>query len=132
MGEPYLLEMIHVTKRFPGVVALNNVTFQVQKGTIHGLVGENGAGKSTLMKIVSGIYSHGTFEGQIVLNGKELVLGSSSDALEQGIGIVPQEIDVVEQLSVAENIVVGKGTNGSGRMVSLREIKNRVTDLRRE
>src|SRR4030042_6288640 len=124
-----ILEMKNITKEFPGVKALNNVSFRVKTGEIHCLVGENGAGKSTLMKILSGIYPHGTFEGQIVLNSKELELGSSSDALEQGIGIVPQEINVVEQLSVAENIVVGKWTNGSGRMVSLREIKSRVADF---
>ncbi len=129
MGEPFLLEMSHITKRFPGVVALNDVTFQVRKGTIHGLVGENGAGKSTLMKILSGIYPHGTYEGELVLDGKILELRSSSDALEQGIGIVPQEIVVIDQLTVAENIVVGRWVNGNERLVNMRRMKKQVADL---
>lgn len=131
MGEPYLLEMRNITKRFPGVVALNDVTFQVEKGTIHGLVGENGAGKTTLMKILSGTYPHGTYEGEIVLAGKVLELGSSSDALDEGIGIVPQEIAVIDQLTVAENIVVGQWVSGAGQLVSMRRIKRQVADLLR-
>jgi ABC-type sugar transport system ATPase subunit len=129
MNQPHLLEMRNITKHFPGVIALNDVTFQVTKGTIHGLIGENGAGKSTLMKILSGTYPHGTYEGELVLNGKELVLKSPSDALEQGIGIVPQEISVVDQLTVAENIVVGKWGDGNHLLVSMRQVTNQVADL---
>ena len=120
MSETYLLEMNKVTKRFPGVVALKDVTFKVRQGVIHGLVGENGAGKSTLMKILSGTYPTGSYEGELKLNGKVLDLHSSADALEQGIGIVPQETFVVEQLTVAENIVIGKWIEGTGRLVSMR------------
>jgi D-xylose transport system ATP-binding protein len=127
MGEEYLLEMHHITKRFPGVVALKNVNFQVQKGTIHGLVGENGAGKSTLMKILSGTYPHGNYEGDIVLNGQVLQLNSGSDSLHQGIGIVPQELSVIDQLTVAENIVVGKWNQNPGWMVNMRSVQNRVS-----
>ena len=127
MGESYLLEMKHVTKRFPGVVALKDVTLQVEKGSIHGLVGENGAGKSTLMKILSGTYSVGSYEGELLVNGKALQLHSSHDALNEGIGIVPQEINVVEQLTVAENIVIGKWTQkGGDGLVDLQEINKRV------
>jgi ABC-type sugar transport system ATPase subunit len=129
MGEPYLLEMRGITKLFPGVVALNNVTFQVKKGTIHGLVGENGAGKTTLMKILSGTYPHGTYQGEIALYSKALELGSSSDALEEGIGIVPQEIAVIDQLTVAENVVVGQWVQGAGQLVNMRRIKRQVADL---
>jgi len=126
MNETYLLEMNNVTKRFPGVVALKNVTFKVRPGEIHGLVGENGAGKSTLMKILSGTYPTGSYEGELKLNGQVLDLHSSADALDQGIGIVPQETFVIEQLTVAENIVIGKWTDGNGRLVSMRSINKRV------
>jgi ABC-type sugar transport system ATPase subunit len=133
MSESYLLEMRHVTKRFPGVVALKDVTLKVEKGTIHGLVGENGAGKSTLMKILSGTYPVGSYEGELLVEGKALELHSSHDALEQGIGIVPQEISVVEQLTVAENIVIGKWTKqGGDGVVDLREINKRVKAFLKE
>ncbi len=132
MGETNLLEMKNITKRFPGVVALNNVTFYVKKGSIHGLVGENGAGKSTLMKILSGSYPHGSYEGELSLGGKILELHSTADALNKGIGVVPQEINVVDQLTVAENIVVGKWSNGQGPMVSLRAVKAHVADFLKE
>src|SRR5437588_6916896 len=112
MSDTPLLEMNHITKRFPGVIALRDVTFGVMAHTIHGLVGENGAGKSTLMRILSGTYPSDTYEGEVRLHGKPLHLRAVSDALNQGIGIVPQEINVIEQLTVAENIVVGKWTNG--------------------
>jgi ABC-type sugar transport system ATPase subunit len=132
MGEPFLLEMKNSTKRVPGVVALNKVTFFVKKGTIHGLVGENGAGKSTLMKILSGTYPHGTYEGELSLGGQVLDLRTTSDALEKGIGIVPQEINVVDQLTVAENIVVGKWSNGHGPVINLRSVKGRVANFLEE
>ncbi len=125
MDAAYLFEMNHVTKRFPGVVALKDVTLKVQQGSIHGLVGENGAGKSTLMKILSGTYPHGTYEGELILNGQPLALKSPADALEKGIGIVPQEINVIEQMSVAENIVVGKWTSGPN-LVDMRSIRQKV------
>ena len=126
MGEEYLLEMHHITKRFPGVVALKDVTFNIRKGIIHGLVGENGAGKSTLMKILSGTYPFGSYEGELVLNGKVLQLNSASAALHQGIGIIPQEISVIDQLTVAENIVVGHWQQHDEMLVNMRGIKNRV------
>ena len=129
MEEAYLFEMKQVTKRFPGVVALKSVTFKVKQGTIHGLVGENGAGKSTLMKVLSGTYPSGSYEGELLLNGNRLDLKSPADALNKGIGIVPQEINVIEQMSVAENIVVGKWTNGRGKLVNMRHIRSRVRDF---
>ena len=132
MGEDYLLEMRNITKRFPGVTALRNVTFSIHKGTIHGLVGENGAGKSTLMKILSGTYPHGTYEGELVLNGKPLQITSASVALQQGIGIVPQEINVIDQLTVAENIVVGDWLQPGERAVSMRGIRKRVGEFLEE
>jgi len=126
MSKEYLLEMHHITKRFPGVVALKDVTFNIHKGVIHGLVGENGAGKSTLMKILSGTYPFGSYEGELVLNGQVLQLHSGAAALHQGIGIVPQELSVIDQLTVAENIVVGRWIQTKEKLVHLRGIRNRV------
>ena len=127
--EHFVLEMNQITKKFPGVVALKNVTFKVRKGTIHGMVGENGAGKSTLMKILSGTYPVGTYTGTLMLDGKPLELRSSTGALNKGIGIVPQEISVIEQLSVAENIVIGNWTDKPTSMVNMGTIRKSVQDF---
>jgi len=105
-----ILEFMNVTKRFPGVVALNDVSFDIRRGEIHGICGENGAGKSTLMKILSGVYPHGTYEGRVVFNGDELQLGASSirEAGEKGIAIVYQELTLVPTMSVGENVYLGR------------------------
>lgn len=106
------LELAGVTKEFPGVRALDNVTLRVRRGEIHALVGENGAGKSTLMKILGGIYPHGSFEGGIRIRGEPFRFHSPHDAQRKGIGFVPQEIGIIENLTVAENIFVGRWTGG--------------------
>lgn len=129
MKDAAVLEMKGITKKFPGVVALNNVTFRVREGEIHGLVGENGAGKSTLMKILSGTYPTGSYEGEVWLNGQRLDLHSPNTALNQGIGVVPQEISVIEELSVAENIVVGRWTAGRRQIINMRRIINEVEEF---
>jgi ribose transport system ATP-binding protein len=103
----YTLEMKKITKDFGGVKALNDVTIQVKRGEIHCLVGGNGAGKSSLMKILAGVYPAKTYSGDILVEGKRLSFFSPYDAKTKGIGFVPQEISVVEELSVAENIFVG-------------------------
>ncbi len=105
-----LLEISHVTKQFPGVIALSDVSIQVKRGEIHGLCGENGAGKSTLMKILCGVYPFGTYEGEVVYDGKELRLGTRSirQAIEEGIAIVYQELTLVPKMTVGENIFLGK------------------------
>ena len=99
-----ILDAINITKKFPGVLANDNVCLNVEEGEILGLIGENGAGKSTLLKVLNGIYPHGTYTGQIMLDGKELTLPSANSAIESGIGFVPQEINVLKNFSVAENI----------------------------
>ncbi len=110
MAEDVILDISHVTKQFPGVTALKDVTIPIKRGEIHGLCGENGAGKSTLMKILCGVYPFGTYEGSIKFDGKELHLGSASihEAMEQGIAIVYQEMTLVPKLTVGENVFLGK------------------------
>lgn len=110
MDENIILDFQNVTKEFPGVIALNDVSFQVKRGEIHGLCGENGAGKSTLMKILSGVYPHGTYEGEIIFNGEPLKLEGSSiqKAAQKGIAIVYQELTLVPEMTVGENIFLGK------------------------
>ncbi len=85
-----LLEMKNITKTFPGVKALDNVNFQVEEGEIHALVGENGAGKSTLMNVLSGIYPHGTYEGDIIYEGHVCKFNNIKDSEKLGIVIIHQ------------------------------------------
>ncbi|SMB99478.1 xylose ABC transporter ATP-binding protein [Thermanaeromonas toyohensis ToBE] len=104
----YILEMRNITKVFPGVKALDNVTFRVRKGEIHGLCGENGAGKSTLMKILSGVYPYGTYEGDIVIEGEVKRFRNIKDSERAGIAIIYQELALVKYMTVGENIFLGE------------------------
>ena len=97
-----VLEFKDITKTFPGVKALNKVSFSVKRGTVHALVGENGAGKSTLMKILNGLYHADS--GEIYLEGEKVDISNSIVAKQLGIGMVHQELNVVTELSIAENI----------------------------
>jgi len=100
-----LLEMNQITKRFPGVLALEGVSFDLRKGEVHGLLGENGAGKSTLIKILAGDYSKD--EGEIIINGEKVEFYSPSDSQGRGISVIYQELNTLDTLTVAENIFVG-------------------------
>ena len=102
-----ILEMRGITKTFPGVKALDNVNLSVLPGEIHALVGENGAGKSTLMKVLSGVYPHGTYEGEIFFEGRPLRFAGIHDSESEGIIIIHQELALVPRLSIAENIYLG-------------------------
>ena len=105
--EEYILRMNHITKDFSGVRALEDVCFNVKAGEIHGLVGENGAGKSTLMKILSGVYGKGEYEGEIALSGRPCSFKSVRDSESEGISIIYQELAMVGCLSVCENLFLG-------------------------
>lgn len=102
----YMLEMQGISKSFPGVKALDDVTIKVRKGTVHALMGENGAGKSTLMKCLFGIYKMDT--GKIILDGEEVTIDNAKDALEKGIAMVQQELQPIPERSIAENIYCGR------------------------
>lgn len=101
-----ILQMKGISKSFPGVKALSNVSFEVYPGEVHALMGENGAGKSTLMKILNGIYQPD--EGEIIFNGKKVVLTSPYEALKTGISMVYQELNPILDMTIAENIFIGR------------------------
>src|SRR3954451_8140420 len=102
-----ILEMQDITKTFPGVMALKNVNLDVRDGEIHAVVGENGAGKSTLMKVLSGVYPTGTYDGKIIYRGQECHFKGIHDSERMGIVIIHQELALVPMLSIAENIFLG-------------------------
>jgi ABC-type sugar transport system ATPase subunit len=102
------LEMRRIEKRFGGVKALDSADFAASAGEIHGLCGENGAGKSTLLKVLSGVYPHGTYGGEVLLDGRPLVLRSTAEARRAGVGIVHQELMLVPEMSVAANLMLGR------------------------
>jgi putative multiple sugar transport system ATP-binding protein len=122
-----ILEMRNITKVFPGVMALDKVNIQVASGEIHALVGENGAGKSTLMKVLSGVYPHGTYTGDILFQGKVCSFRDIGDSEHLGIVIIHQELALIPHLSIAENIFLGNERANAGIIDW-----NRTTVLTRE
>jgi putative multiple sugar transport system ATP-binding protein len=109
-----LLEMRGISKTFPGVRALDNVTLAVEAGEIHAICGENGAGKSTLMKVLSGVYPHGSYEGDIVYDGETMAFRGITDSEARGIIIIHQELALIPLLSIAENLFLGNERAKSG------------------
>ncbi len=105
-----------LTKRFPGVIALDAVNFDLQAGEIHALCGENGAGKSTLIKLLSGIHPHGTYEGDLLVNDHPALFRSIRDAETSGIAVITQEFALIDELSVAENIFLGRAPRRGWRV----------------
>ena len=105
MAENYVIEMLHITKEFPGIKANDDVTLQLRKGEIHALLGENGAGKSTLMSVLFGMYQ--PEQGIIKKNGKEVKITDPNEATALGIGMVHQHFKLVECFTVLDNIILG-------------------------
>ena len=102
----YAIEMLHITKEFPGIVANDDVTIQVKKGSIHALLGENGAGKSTLMSILFGMYQ--PKKGEIKINGQTVTIANPNVATDLKIGMVHQHFKLVDIFTVTQNIVLGR------------------------
>lgn len=117
----YAIEMRHIRKAFPGIVANDNITLQVKKGEIHALFGENGAGKSTLMNILFGLYQPD--EGEIYVHGKKVKITDPNDANQLGIGMVHQHFMLVDKFTVAENIILGKEPSRHGRLDMAKAVK---------
>ena len=123
-----LLRMESISKSFPGVKALSNVTIDLQYGEVLALVGENGAGKSTLMKILTGIYPKD--EGTITLQGKEILVQSPKQAQELGISIIHQELNLMKDLTVAENIFIGREPKGTmNLLVNDKQLNKQTAEL---
>jgi ABC-type sugar transport system, ATPase component len=112
--EKTILEMQNIVKEFPGVKALDDVNIKVQEKTIHALVGENGAGKSTLMKVLSGVYPHGTYTGEIIYEDEEVMFKNIRESEKKGIVIIHQELALIPQLSIMENIFLGNEQGKKG------------------
>src|SRR5437588_7743478 len=108
MNPETLLSARGITKTFPGVTALRDVSFDLRAGEIHALCGENGAGKSTLIKVLGGVHPHGTYEGALLIDGRPAALRSVADAKAAGIAVIHQELALVDEMTVAENISLGK------------------------
>jgi putative multiple sugar transport system ATP-binding protein len=112
-----ILEMRGITKRFPGVMALQDVSITVRRGEIHAICGENGAGKSTLMKVLSGVYPTGSYDGEIIFDGQPVHFGGIRDSEHVGIVIIHQELALVPYLSIAENIFLGNERKGASTLI---------------
>ncbi len=122
----YAIEMRNITKRFPGIIANDNITLQLKKGEIHALLGENGAGKSTLMSVLFGLYQ--PEEGEILKDGKKVEINDPNDANELGIGMVHQHFKLVECFSVLDNIILGVETTKGG-FLQKEEARKKVVAL---
>ncbi len=126
MNNDYIIEMLHITKRFPGIIANDDITLQLKKGEIHALLGENGAGKSTLMSVLFGLYQ--AEEGEIRKNGEVVHINNPNDATALGIGMVHQHFKLVEVFTVLDNIILGTEPVKNG-FVDRKSARQRVIEL---
>ncbi len=131
MGEKhsneYAIEMLHITKRFPGIIANDDITLQLRHGEIHALLGENGAGKSTLMSVLFGLYQ--AEEGTIKKDGKEVKINDPNDANDLGIGMVHQHFKLVECFTVLDNIILGDEPVGAAGILKKAEARKKIIAL---
>lgn len=128
MENTLILQMKGITKTFPGVLALDDVNLNVEQGTIHAICGENGAGKSTLMKVLSGVYPHGTYEGDIFFDGKKAAFKNIKESENAGIVIIHQELTMIPELSITENIFMGNEIVKHG-LIDWNEARKRTGEL---
>lgn len=124
-----ILEMRDIDKGFSGVQVLKHVNFEVLTGEVHALCGENGAGKSTLMKVLSGVYPHGQYDGTILFDGKEVQFSSVKDSERLGIGIIHQELALIPYLSIAENLFIGSDKPMKGGLIDWHEINHQAEEI---
>src|SRR6476659_3120508 len=127
MSQP-ILEMRSITKEFPGVKALSDVSLTVKRGDIHAICGENGAGKSTLMKVLSGVYPHGSYSGDVMFDGNVVEFKNIRQSEAAGIVIIHQELALIPELSIAENIFLGNET-ASGGVISWDRANRQAIEL---
>ncbi len=127
--EQYVLEMRNIVKEFPGVKALDNVNLKVKPRQIHALVGENGAGKSTLMNVLSGVYPHGTYSGDIVVEGDVCEFKNIKESEAKGIAIIHQELALIPTLSIAENVFLGNEQVGRGPVIDWDKTRTKTTEM---
>lgn len=126
---PFAIEALGIELDFSGVLALRGCNLRVRRGEIHALLGQNGAGKSTLLKVLNGVHPCGAFRGELKVDGHAVAFRSPAHARIQGVGFVPQEIEVIENLSVAENIFCGQLRAGRGPLVPWPDIEQRARQL---
>ena len=124
-----ILEMRSITKTFPGVKALQDVTLEVARGEIHAICGENGAGKSTLMKVLSGVYPHGTYDGEIVFENEPVAFRDIRDSEAKGIVIIHQELALSPFLSIAENIFLNNEVKGRFGLIDWNKANSEAAKL---
>ena len=125
-AQDYVIEMLHITKEFPGIKANDDITLQLRRGEIHALLGENGAGKSTLMSVLFGLYQ--PEEGEIRKNGKKVTINNPNDATALGIGMVHQHFKLIDVFTVLDNIVLGAETTKLG-FLQKKEARRKVEEL---
>ena len=126
MGVENIIEMLHITKEFPGIIANDDITLQLRKGEIHALLGENGAGKSTLMSVLFGLYQPEA--GEIRKNGQVVRINDPNDATALGIGMVHQHFQLIDVFTVLDNIILGAETTKLG-FLQKKEARKKVEAL---